>query len=226
MRQMAARIFKADGRALYQTEGYYNFSMHESGIRSQLLAGFDDVVIEPGGVLDEIISDFKTIVLPIAGSIHFRDDEGHDEFLSAEDVLQSAGKFRIMNNTSERSNFLVIRLASAKGNNNGFSKAGFSFPERNILIPVGAGMFEKELLFSGIYDGRKDGIYILKDPLANGVFAFVINGAFEFANRLLESRDALEIRGTESVEFEALSENAILFLMELPVMSELFPLSQ
>nr|WP_276368981.1 hypothetical protein [Chryseolinea sp. H1M3-3] len=47
------------------------------------------------------------------------------------------------------------------------------------------------------------------------VFAFVLEGAFEFQNRLLEQRDGLSLSNVSELEFEALSNDAILLLFEL-----------
>lgn len=96
----------------------------------------------------------------------------------------------------------------------------FDFSKRNELLPV----FGRDLLpmhsqscgYIGLYDGRKKGNYTLQNP-KNGLFTFVANGAFEFENRLLESRDGLSISRITSVDFEALSENAILLVMEIPL---------
>ena len=79
-----------------------------------------------------------------------------------------------------------------------FIDTGFSFPG-----------------FIGIFDGREVGRYILKER-NNGIFGMVINGAFEFQNRLLENRDAVLIWDIEELEFEALSENAIILFFEIP----------
>jgi len=43
----------------------------------------------------------------------------------------------------------------------------------------------------------------------------VINGAFEFQNRLLETRDSILLRDIKILEFEALSENALIIFFEI-----------
>ncbi len=61
----------------------------------------------------------------------------------------------------------------------------------------------------GKYDGRKKGDYVLKNK-NNGVFAFVIEGVFEVHDRLLHAKDALAIWDADEIDFEALSNGAIL----------------
>ncbi|WP_042722311.1 hypothetical protein, partial [Flavobacterium sp. B17] len=47
------------------------------------------------------------------------------------------------------------------------------------------------------------------------IFGMVINGAFEFQNRLLETRDSILLRDIQILEFEALSENALIIFFEI-----------
>lgn len=88
----------------------------------------------------------------------------------------------------------------------------FDLTQKNQLISL----FEtaNALGFVGIYEGRKEGLYKLKNP-SNGIFVFVINGAFEVENRLLESKDGLRLQQIDNIEWEALSENAILLILEI-----------
>ncbi len=69
--------------------------------------------------------------------------------------------------------------------------------------------------FIGIFDGREEGRYLLKKS-SHKIFAIVINGAFEFQNRLMETRDAILIWDIEELEFEALSEDALILFFEFP----------
>lgn len=68
--------------------------------------------------------------------------------------------------------------------------------------------------YIGKYDGRRDDIYRLSNEAA-GVFVFVIEGAFEVQNRLLHPRDGLVLWDLAEVEFEALSNEAMLMLIEV-----------
>jgi hypothetical protein len=68
-------------------------------------------------------------------------------------------------------------------------------------------------LHIGQYQGRAEGIYTPRDP-NKGTFAFVIHGAFEIENRLLEPRDAIALWNTPEITFEALSNDAIVLFIE------------
>ncbi|OOQ58001.1 pirin family protein [Mucilaginibacter pedocola] len=66
----------------------------------------------------------------------------------------------------------------------------------------------------GRFAGREEAIYKPAE-YDSKVFSFVIAGAFELQNRLLHERDGLALWDAESVEAEALSNNAILLVIEL-----------
>jgi myo-inositol-hexaphosphate 3-phosphohydrolase len=65
----------------------------------------------------------------------------------------------------------------------------------------------------GKFDGRSEAIYKLSQD--KSVFVFVIQGAFEVQHRLLESRDGLWLQNVQEIEMEALSNDAIVFLIEV-----------
>ena len=68
--------------------------------------------------------------------------------------------------------------------------------------------------FIGQYDGRKESVYTLKNP-QNGIFVFVIEGVFEVQNRLLHARDGLALPDISEIELEALSNDAVVLLLEI-----------
>jgi hypothetical protein len=67
-------------------------------------------------------------------------------------------------------------------------------------------------VFLGKYDGRVDDVFKL-DKETSGVFVFVIEGAFEVQNRLLQPRDGLALWNVDEVEFVALSNEAIVLVL-------------
>lgn len=76
---------------------------------------------------------------------------------------------------------------------------------------------QNELPFSmhmGLYEGRRESIYTFKNEQAL-LFAFVVSGAFEFEGRLLHERDGLALWDTREVELEALSNGAVIVLLEV-----------
>jgi len=85
------------------------------------------------------------------------------------------------------------------------------------VSPINLG--ESVLTFSisiGKFGGRREANYLQKNNDA-GFFVFVIEGAFEVQGALLQARDRLVLWDTEDVEMEALSNDAIILVLELPL---------
>ena len=66
----------------------------------------------------------------------------------------------------------------------------------------------------GRFAGRAETVYPLRTPGA-GVFVFVLAGAFEVASRLLHEKDGLALWDVAEIELEALSNDALLLVLEL-----------
>lgn len=68
----------------------------------------------------------------------------------------------------------------------------------------------------GRFDKDVSTSYTIKRP-HNGVYAFVIEGTFVINGQHLEKRDALGIWDVETLELKALSDNAEILLMDVPM---------
>jgi hypothetical protein len=66
----------------------------------------------------------------------------------------------------------------------------------------------------GRFAGRTEAVYQLQN-LTAGFFAFVLAGAFEVAGRLLHAQDGLALWDVPTVELEALSNDALVLVLEL-----------
>ncbi|MBY0536064.1 MAG: hypothetical protein K2P88_09450 [Chitinophagaceae bacterium] len=66
----------------------------------------------------------------------------------------------------------------------------------------------------GKFSGRSEALVPISSS-SKGVFCFVIQGAFELQYRLLEKGDGLALWNLEELDLEALSENAIILLLEV-----------
>jgi len=67
----------------------------------------------------------------------------------------------------------------------------------------------------GRFDGRKEALYQLKND-AGLFYAFIIGGAFELQGRLMHQRDGLALWDVKEVDLEALSNNAVILIIEMP----------
>jgi len=63
-------------------------------------------------------------------------------------------------------------------------------------------------------NGRQEDVYYKKNS-ANGVFVFTIQGALEVQYRLMHEGDGLALWDVDEIEFEALSNEAILLVIEV-----------
>lgn len=156
----------------------------------------------------------KVIFLPIYGKVKINNfnkvietgevvvfESSEDQNVMIKNVLSDADADVVVikfNKQISENSYRINRLDLQIRNKLNFIDEGFSFPG-----------------FIGVFDGRETGNYILKEQ-KNGIFGMVINGAFEFQNRLIENRDAILIWDLEELEFEALTENAIILFFEIP----------
>ncbi|MCB2408054.1 pirin [Hymenobacter lucidus] len=78
-----------------------------------------------------------------------------------------------------------------------------------IVAPEAAGFS----LSLGQFGGRQEAFYTLKST-GSHFFAFVLAGAFEVEGRLLHEKDGLALWDVEQVELEALSNDALVLVLE------------
>lgn len=239
MNQGQAQIYKSEQRGCEESEMFrrlstFNFGEYEEKSRNpfgSLLVINDETLGAGNNILRHAEQNIDILLLPLVGGLLYKDSLGNEDIIATEEIrLFSAKKgshYQLINPyENELINYLQIWLRPATTDFISRSEQkSFDFTVKNVLIPLFLPIGSSESIinstadsygFIGIYEGRKEGIYTLKNP-KNGLFAFVINGAFEFEDRLLESRDGLSICGIETAKFEALSENAILLLIEIPL---------
>lgn len=228
IKQNPAQIFRSDLRTVSKSDAFLNLATFN-------FEGSDDVSRKPFGtlkVLNEVTigplskrftfidANTEIMLLPLFGGIAYKDSLGDEDFIRIEQIkhlsAQQGTSFELSNPYElENVSYLEVRFcAKATNFKPSSSRSDFDFSERNKLIPLFG--FPDTLGFIGIYDGRKEDFYALKNNL-NGVFVFVISGAFEVENRLLQEKDGLSFKKIETVEWEALSENAILLVFEIPM---------
>ena len=122
-------------------------------------------------------------------------------------------KILTLNNNfeSEKADVLIIELKAEESDN--FTRIkNLNIIYRNSFIPIVKNFDYPN--FIGLYDGRKEDTYTL-NQYGKTIFGMVLNGAFEFQNRLMENRDAILLNEIETLEFEALSENALILFLEI-----------
>jgi quercetin 2,3-dioxygenase len=222
------QIYLSEQRGQTQNNGFrslntFNFGAYQQDSRQSFGALYvlnDDTLAGGHKLKMNVEADSYIILLPIVGAIAYKnslDTEGG--YLSAGQVqIFSAAKgmsFEIENPyETELINVLQIWIKrTSKNFESSIKNLQFDLLEqKNSLIP-----FYTEggtSCYIGQFDGRVDAVFNIKKT-RNGIFAFVIKGAFEVQNRLLETRDGLSLLNVKEVEFEALSNNAIILFLEI-----------
>jgi hypothetical protein len=224
--QTEAQIFLESQRGCFQTDGFRSF-------RTFNFDGYRAVGREPSGKLgvfnDETLlaqcsntfnidEPCRVILIPLVGGIEVNVGVGEVEFVNSGEVLtflaNTGESFMITNPYSEEAiNYLQIRT---KINYSQRKKqlTQFDLFYKNTLLRVFSGDKDEVNIYIGKYGGRGEGVFS-NDFSDRGIFSFVIEGAFEVQNRLLEKRDGLSIRGAEEIEFEALSNDAVILILEV-----------
>ncbi len=115
------------------------------------------------------------------------------------------------NNEQIQANYLKISI-----NKTILANGVFNFDlsnSKNQLIPLLSNSSVHVHL--GYFDARHETIYKRKID-SKQIIGYVIQGAFEFQNMLLQHRDgAIVFNKTEVIEFEALSEDALILIIEV-----------
>jgi|SRR6218665_667725 len=218
--QSPSQIFKAQFRGHNENEEYrclstFNFDTYSVQSREAfgLLNVFNDETLAPQKSKSfSVQEDSEILLIPLVGAIAI---EGKD-FVKTEGFqilkMKKDSTFELKNPyEDELVNYLQIRFSGSCFTQNDSARYTFSLEKRNELLPLYQGLNYKVSI--GIFNTRSETAYSIQKA-QNGLFAFVIAGAFEFQNRLLESRDALSISDITEIELESLTENAILLLIE------------
>jgi len=232
--QTQGQIYLAAQRGVSQLSWFrsfhtFNFGSYQEEFRApfgNLQVLNDDTLAAGKSIIMKLEQNTEVILIPVVGAVEFHNSRGETGILEAGHVqIFSAKKsmdYEITNPyDTELVNFIQIWLKNdnqdfISGNQDG----GIDLEQRNQLSPIfspkieGLNIQQEAHGYIGKYAGREEGIYTLKNP-ENGVFVFIIEGAFEVQNRLMEARDGLSLWHLEELEFEALSNDAIILIIEL-----------
>lgn len=202
----------------------------------------EDTLAGGRGFKMDVEEDSYIILLPVVGAIIYKDSDGHAGLIEAGEAqllpTRQGGSFEITNPYgSELVKFLQLWI-KAPGISTTASPSSFSFDLTNhknklveIFSPLAAAPLSMEfpqrpasspvaptsppVALIGKFSGREEATYQILN--SSGLFAFVIEGEFEVQYRLLQAGDGLALWGLQEVELEALSNDAIILLVEIPL---------
>lgn len=198
------------------------------------MTGFSDHLLAPSAKKEiKLDAAAYVVLLPVTGDLFFKiigSESGAIEVgqlkvcrMSAASIVEIINPYE-----SESIKFIQVTIKDESITHHFFSKDIQYVPEtanfdlktgKNGLIQIytNSGVQDSEetfCVFIGQFDGRSEAAYHVKNKEAY-VFFYIIAGAFEIGGRLLHAEDGLALWDVENVELEALSENAIVLLLEL-----------
>ena len=232
-----AHVYKSTERSIIQSEIFSRYSIFNFDERNEgvlpfgILEALNDETLCPGNkVMRHVDQYMDIIIIPLSGTVVYKDSLGNKAIVETEQAgifsVQEGMVYEIINMYEKSNvNYLQIWIKSDERNfNRQFRYKDFGNPEMNTLFPVFTGNKSQIPVLKtnsdsngsiGVYNNGQGGRYVLKSP-SYGLFAFVINGTFEFEGRKLQSRDAISFNGISGAAYSALTENAAILLLEIP----------
>lgn len=233
--ESTAKIFLAEERGINETASFRTLSTFIFGrYTNEHKKAFGDLYLLNDDTLDggKSITSLKEedsyiILIPDVGAIAYKDSQGNEALIAAGQslvlYLKKGVVIEITNPFKEELvNFIQARI---KANDESVFLPVYpqTYPINehiNAFIPLlGKNTADPLLRFSlsiGKFMGRGETVYPLSSQ-SSGIFLFVLEGAFETAGRLLHTRDGLALWKIKEAELEALSNDAIVLLIEIPL---------
>jgi quercetin 2,3-dioxygenase len=220
-----AQIYLADQRGCSQTDifrslhtfNFGNFVAESREAFGSLQALNDDTVSAEHSLKIQLLENTDVIIIPIIGGLEYHNSLQNGFLEAGSGLLLSASgdtNYEIINPyPTEYINFVQIWIKNSSVNFTPISEEfRFDLNQQNKLHAIFS--VNNQAGFIGKYGGRKKGEFTLKNP-ENGIFVFIIDGVFEVQDRLLHARDGLAIPDIEMIDFEALSNDAVILLLSL-----------
>jgi quercetin 2,3-dioxygenase len=218
-----ATILLAAQRGCSQTDWFqsfhcFNFGSYVEDSRKPfgLLQVFNDDSLLAGHSLRMTTeTNADILLLPINGGFDYKDTDTA-AFVVAGQMLHLAAttnKTYQISNPYEKetiSFFQIWITNNTPAFNPKINLIDFDLQQKNTLLSLIS--TQNTSVYIGRYDGRAEGYFTPQDN-KNYVFVFVIAGAFEVQNRLLQPRDGLCLENVKTIDFEALSNDAVLLII-------------
>lgn len=211
-------IYKAGLRGItgtgIQQQCTFNFGSYSNEHRYPFrqLKFVNDVFLPAGQFMAlEAYDEYNLLILPVIGGVEVHHN-GETVFTGAEQYFWKLQHDRVSVSNpfpANEVNFLLIAFDST--NTEAEYTGVVDLTQKNRLETFIR--FSEQKISMGIYEGRQEDLYKRMLPGA-GLFCMVLRGVFEVTGRLLHTRDAIHFYHDAEIEFEALSEDAIILVIE------------
>ncbi|GAB2637544.1 pirin family protein [Emticicia sediminis] len=228
MTQNEAKIFLSAQRGKTEWSWFrsfhsFNFGNFQDPNKEHIgkLRVFNDNTLAAGcGMKMQVERPTEVLILPLVGGIEFKNSVGYQDFLEAGKVqvfsADASMEYEVLNPyENELINYLEIWIEKEKTVRPSTISVDIEIEKRNEHLPIFSSVHNDTFGYFGKYDGREEGVFQVKNT-GNCLYVFVIEGAFEVDNKLMEARDGLAIWNADEIEFEALSNDAMLLIFEIP----------
>lgn len=226
MQSNPGKIYLADQRGLTETsvlrrystfnfEKYYN--EHKEPFGDLFLCNDESVV---GGKITFFLckEDSLQIFMPITGGIDLVANGKEFAVETGQVQVLNMGKGEVLEISNPYQNDIVNYIQFGIKTGMFLMRASemlFDFDlEKNHLIEIIANPKLPFKLSAGIFAAREEVIYKMQSQ-NHQFYTFIIDGAFEIEGRLMHARDGLALWDIGQVELEALSNNAIVLVLEI-----------
>lgn len=221
------QIYLADQRGLTENSVFRRYSTLNYGDYQQehrqpfgALTVFNDELLA-AGQQEQITAAHPgyIILLPITGELVYNDETTIDVGQIYITCIKAGSTFTLTNPYEDNwINFLYLHL-QADAVPDAWKPLLFNFDfeqQPDVLIDV-TRQYTQSLPFAlhiGQFAGRREALFAARNADTR-LFAFVIAGAFECQGRLLHERDGLALWNLPEADLEALSNNAVMLLLEM-----------
>jgi quercetin 2,3-dioxygenase len=227
--QSKGKIYLSSERGLTETPWFRSYNTFNFGrFQSQHKQPFgplyvlnDDTLGEEQSISIMVEEASLVIILPVVGAVLYKDTTGRETIVQAGQAqfveLAKGSCFWLLNPYEDELINVIhfwIRLPMSRNNKEETLQRFNIDLEKNQWVELQDSRKAKTCIAK--VAGRQELTYHVKEK-GNGLFIFIIEGAFEVQNVLLEDRDALALADAEELELEALSNDAIIVLIELPM---------
>jgi hypothetical protein len=206
-----SKFIKADRRTKTSGQGFVCHTSHH-----ELVTITDINLSSSGSIHLDFSGKDQHIILPVSGATQLSLNGTVHTIASEEMLLHCGGHKEQVTATNPFEDITVnlLHIAINSGAHimapDSTALAAIDITARNRLFTAsGAGKH----IHVGIYDSRtKD--HLLLRPGSDSIYTYIINGSFDFEDRLMEYRDGLFQWDLKQVDFEALSDTAVLLTIE------------